>query len=85
MEKIIESLNDKYSSNFDSFKHDDKNVKIVYREIDRLNEKMDGGKLSHVARPSKVRKELNESMRLNLSNNLMHKAILLYEDLLSEN
>jgi len=81
---IISLVNEKFGSKFKLFEHNDENVSAVYAEIDRINILLDGGKETHVARPSVIRKKDNSKTTLCLDSPLMIKANSLYLDLIGE-
>lgn len=53
--KIILEVNEKYGTAYKAFVTTKENVEKVYNEIDAINQKLDDGKETHVARPSKIR------------------------------
>jgi hypothetical protein len=48
---VVSRVNKRYSTNFALFEHTPKNVEAVFEKIDEINHHIDGGKLTHVARP----------------------------------
>lgn len=80
---VTERLNQKFETSFDLFVHTQKNVERVFQEINQINLLLDGGKETHVARPSAVRKELTKTVKPIVLNpeliNLRGKAQALYD------
>lgn len=81
---VISLVNKKFGCNFKLFEHNDKNVSAVYTEIDKINNLLDGGKETHVARPSNSRKKDSSKVALCSDNPLMVKANSLYADLMKK-
>ncbi|HKI45258.1 MAG TPA: hypothetical protein VKA08_08020, partial [Balneolales bacterium] len=76
---VISRINDKYGTTYKIFKSTPENIKLVYKEIEEINKEVDGGKESHVARPSKERKQ--KEVSISISDNYK-KAVSIYSGLI---
>ena len=72
---VIEQVNKKFNTTYQLFIHIDK----IYREIERINEALDLGKETHVARPSKERDNVKNSILFTKEDEkLLEDAVSLY-------
>ena len=55
---IISRVNQKFGTDYKVFENNAENISSVYEEIDQINRDLHGGKETHVARPSSVRKKI---------------------------
>ncbi len=78
---VIRRLNDKFGVHFRLFEHTEVNVKNVFRRIDALNQDLDGGKETHVARPNASRLELYEKMALEVEPELKNQVLEIFQRL----
>lgn len=60
---VISQINKKYGTRFDIFEHSEENVKKCFAIIEELDHMDSGGRESHVARPSVVRREKAANLR----------------------
>lgn len=65
MGSIVKKINKHFGSDFDVPVHNDGMVKNAFSEVESINQRIDQGKESHVARPSSERKE--QAQKLDLS------------------
>jgi len=76
---VIEQVNKKFNTTYQLFIHNDENIDKIYREIERINEALDLGKETHVARPSKERDNVKNSILFTKEDEkLLEDAVSLY-------
>lgn len=56
--QVIERLNRFFGTSYMAFEYTESNVHEVFEEIDAINRQIDGGKETHVARPSDARQKM---------------------------
>ncbi len=76
---VIQRVNKKYLTQYYIFEHSQENMDSVFKKIDQINERTDGGKLTHVARPVVGRQ--NTVSKLAANDPRIHDAVVLYERL----
>jgi hypothetical protein len=79
MSLIIEKCNQLYGSKFNVIKHTEIVENNVYREIEAINLRLDGGKETHVARPSKVRNKATLAVDFSGNEKLLSDAEAVYK------
>jgi hypothetical protein len=77
--KTINSINTKFGTEFDLFVHNDQHVKVVFTEIEKINNEIDKGYETHVARPSHFRIQAAKQVVIDESDTQVIAAIKLYE------
>ncbi len=77
--KIIERVNQRFSTNFNLFPDQDEQAKAaVFDEIDRRNWHLDKGKVTHLYRPDKNKDSLKDAVELQENNELYLNALGIY-------
>jgi hypothetical protein len=77
--KIIERVNQRFSTNFNLFPDQDEQAKAaVFEEIDRRNRHLDKGKVTHLYRPDKDKDSLKDTVELQENNELYLNAVGIY-------
>jgi len=77
--KVIKLLNDRFDKSYVLFEPSTENVESVFKEIEEINQQLDGGVETHVARPSQDRSKI----QIELPDCAIRvKACALYESLL---
>ena len=63
--RVIKKVNEKFSTDFKPFLHSKENVESVFQQLDYLNQRDHGGKLSYLGRPSELKgcKQALDSVR----------------------
>lgn len=84
MPSIIAKCNSKFGTNFCVGEINDEVKKLIYQEIDSINNRLDSGVETHVARPSNQRNSLYKEMNLDECKNLLDEALSTYRKFLSE-
>ncbi len=80
--QVIMRVNKKFGRDFSVFEHTPKNVGKVFQEIEQINQLVDDGKETHVARPSTLRQKEYQNLTMSFSVALKEEAMLLYQNLL---
>lgn len=80
---VIRRVNKKFGTYYDIFQHTKENVANVFRDVELINDRLDNGKESHVARPSKRRSEIK--VDINEQNAYVANALEIYERLSHKN
>lgn len=82
MPVIIKSVNEKYGVSFNEGDHNEGFVEKVFEEIDNINNNIDGGLETHVARPSKMRKQMKIDFDFDSHIKLVKRAEGIYKEFL---
>jgi hypothetical protein len=79
--KVINRVNARFSARFKPFKNSKENMEHVFKRIVEINSIVDGGKLTHMAKPVAIRLERRTTIDIN--DPLIQEAIRLYESLVA--
>ena len=80
--KVVKRMNRKFGVSFIPFNHTAENVERVFQEIEQINQAVDSGKESHVARPSKERQQTYEKLDISFPETLQEEATHIYKQML---
>ena len=84
MGAVIEKINKHFGTNYDVPVHDQTMVQQVFSKVESINQQIDQGKESHVARPSKERKQQSQNIDFTGFENKIRQSKKLYEHLTSK-
>lgn len=76
--RVIRHVNKKFGSGFCVFEHNDLNTKLVFQQIEILNNIKEAGKATHLAIPNEERSVIYQKTNLEVPVDLRDKAINLY-------
>jgi hypothetical protein len=77
---VIDLVNSKFGKQFNVFPdHDEEAKAAVFAEIDKRNEKMDKGQVSHLYRPDEGKDMLKGAVELDEGSELYRKALEIYQ------
>ena len=77
---VIDLVNSKFGIQFTKFPdHDETARTAVFTEIDKRNEKMDKGRVSHLYRPDEGKDVLKGAVEIDVDSDLYRKAVEIYQ------
>lgn len=79
--QVIKAVNDKFGTSFEIFQHTEQNVVSAFKEIESINNQFDQGQETHVARPSRYRKDILDQSKIHLPEDLLERANWLFWNL----
>lgn len=76
---VIQKINSKFLTNFELLEHAPKTESQVFTEIENINNRIDAGQETHVARPNEKRKKEGQKINLNEYTEKLNIAFSIYK------
>jgi len=80
--EVIRKVNDKFSKDYKIFKNSKENIDAVFQRLDEINQCINDGKLTHLARPVEHRNDKPTS--IDMDDPYLIEAVSLYEKIIAD-